>query len=118
MRTDLIKGNSTTRRMIRRSMLAASAASIAMTHDAIFGWEFAEKDKNDFSRWISAGSTIGVRGSQRRPSNTHAKHSFESANAAPGLGPINRSASHLHRIVSGGGPRWTASVGPSVYAAS
>ena len=52
------------RRMTRRNMVAASAASIAIAHYQAFGWGSAAKDtKRKFTMDLSWGA-IGVRANQ------------------------------------------------------
>ena len=72
-------------RMTRRSMLAASAASIAIAHAPILARESVAKGKKrKFTMDLSWGA-IGVRANQQQAIQYAAKYDFESVYADPGF---------------------------------
>lgn len=72
-------------RMTRRSMVAASAASIAFAHYQAFGWESAAKNtKRKFTMDLSWGA-IGVQANQIQAIKYAAQYGFESVYADPGF---------------------------------
>ena len=73
------------RRMTRRNMVAASAASIAIARYQTLGWGSAANDtKRKFTMDLSWGA-IGVRANQLQAIKYAAKHGFESVYADPGF---------------------------------